>query len=119
MRDAIRAEFSAIEPYDQLEREHLADAFAWIDSGAVLCRISKPAIPAKHLVSYFVVVDGTDLLLVDHKSAQLWLPTGGHVEPVEHPRATVLRELKEELGVVSASKVAAPLMVTCTDVDIR
>jgi 8-oxo-dGTP pyrophosphatase MutT (NUDIX family) len=38
------------------------------------------------------------VLLVDHKNARLWLPTGGHVEEGEDPRATVVRELKEELG---------------------
>jgi ADP-ribose pyrophosphatase YjhB (NUDIX family) len=114
MRQAIRAELAAIEPLDALEHEHLADAFAWVDSGAELCRISKPATPPKHLVSYFAVVDTDHVLLVDHKNAQLWLPTGGHVEPGEHPRATVLRELKEELGLAPAEPVAPPLMVTST-----
>ena len=114
MRDAIRAELSAIQPCDVLEREHFADALAWIDSGAQLCRIAKPATPAKHLVAYFAVVDGQHILLVDHKNAQLWLPTGGHVEPGEHPRATVLRELMEELGLAPAHEVAAPIMITCT-----
>lgn len=114
MRHAIRAEFTAIIPLDTLEQEHLADACAWIDSGAELCRIAKPAMPPKHLVSYFVVVDTDYILLVDHKNAKLWLPTGGHVEPDEHPRETVLRELKEELNLVPGQPIAAPLMVTCT-----
>jgi ADP-ribose pyrophosphatase YjhB (NUDIX family) len=38
------------------------------------------------------------MLLVDHQNAGLWLPPGGHVEIAEHPRATVARELREELG---------------------
>ncbi|XAH22134.1 NUDIX hydrolase [Xylophilus sp. GW821-FHT01B05] len=114
MRQAIRAELSAIKPLDLLEQTHLADALAWVDSGAELCRTAKPATPPKHLVSYFVVVDGDHLLLVDHKNAQLWLPTGGHVEPGEHPRSTVLREFEEELGLATTQAVAAPLMLTCT-----
>lgn len=114
MRHAIRAELTTITPLDTLEQEHLADAFAWIESGAELCRISKPATPPKHLVSYFAVVDADHILLVDHKNAQLWLPAGGHVEPGEHPRETVLRELKEELDLTPSQPVAAPLMVTCT-----
>ncbi len=114
MRKAIRAELAMIEPHDPLEREHLAEALAWVDSGAELCRISKPATPPKHLVSYFAVVDGAHILLVDHRNAQLWLPPGGHVEPGEHPRDTVVRELKEELSLVPAQPVGAPLMVTCT-----
>jgi 8-oxo-dGTP pyrophosphatase MutT (NUDIX family) len=60
------------------------------------------------------VVDGHQVLLVDHKNAQLWLPAGGHVEPGEHPRLTVLRELQEELGFAASHAIEAPLMVTCT-----
>jgi 8-oxo-dGTP pyrophosphatase MutT (NUDIX family) len=36
------------------------------------------------------------------------------VEPGEHPRTTVVRELKEELGIRAAHTIDAPLMVTCT-----
>jgi 8-oxo-dGTP diphosphatase len=81
-----------------------------------LCRIAKPATPAKHLVSYFPVVDGEYVLLVDHKNAKRWLPPGGHVEPGEDPRTTVVRELREELGLeASVEEVPAPLMVTVTE----
>jgi len=114
MRDLIRAELTSIVPLDALEDEHLADALAWLDSGAELFRIEKPATPPKHLVSYFVVVDADHVLLVDHKNARLWLPSGGHVEPDEHPRTTVLRELQEELGLTADHAIEAPLMVTCT-----
>jgi 8-oxo-dGTP diphosphatase len=92
----------------------VADALARVDSGAELFRVAKPATPPKHLVSYFVVVDGDHVLLVDHKNARLWLPSGGHVEPDEHPRTTVLRELREELGFTAAHAIEAPLMITCT-----
>lgn len=77
-RAAIRREVASIQPYDELEKTHRIDALAWIDSGAPLFRTAKPATPPKHLVSYFAVVDGREILLVDHKSAQLWLPPGGH-----------------------------------------
>jgi 8-oxo-dGTP pyrophosphatase MutT (NUDIX family) len=112
MRDAIRDEIDAIEPLDELEREHIADARAWVDSGVELCRTGKPATPAKHLVSYFALVDHDHILLVDHKNAGLWLPSGGHVEPGEHPRATVARELREELGIELEENTGAPLMLT-------
>lgn len=114
MRTAIREEVASIEPFDALERAHIDDAMAWIDSGSGLCRIQKPATPAKHLVSYFVLVDDDHVLLVDHKNAKLWLPSGGHVEPGEHPRATVARELLEELGLELSDPVVAPLMLTCS-----
>ena len=98
MRQNIRNELCSIAPLDELERRHIAEALAWIDSGAELCRLAKPATPPQHLVSYFVVVDDGHVLLVDHRNAQLWLPSGGHVEAGEHPRETVVRELQEELG---------------------
>lgn len=99
MRSQIRDELMAIKPLDDLEREHLLDALAWVDSGAELFRVAKPATPPKHLVSYFAIVDDDHILLVDHKNAQLWLPAGGHVEYGEHPRLTVVRELEEELEI--------------------
>lgn len=114
LRDRIRAEVEAIEPLDALEREHQADVLAWIDSGAELFRTAKPATPPKHLVSYFAVVDDGHILLVDHRNAQLWLPTGGHVEPNEHPRQAVTRELEEELGFAPAHEIDPPAMVTVT-----
>jgi 8-oxo-dGTP pyrophosphatase MutT (NUDIX family) len=114
VRGRVRKEVASIEPLDATEAAHVADALAWIDSGAELCRIAKPAVPPKHLVSYFVLVDGPAVLLVDHRSARLWLPTGGHVEPEEDPRETVIRELAEELGIAIATEVGPPLMITVT-----
>jgi 8-oxo-dGTP diphosphatase len=115
MRSAIREEVASIDPFDALEHAHRADALAWIDSGVELCRARKPATPPKHLVSYFALVDCDHVLLVDHKNAQLWLPSGGHVEPSEHPRATVARELREELGLELSGAVEAPLMLTISE----
>jgi len=57
MRSAIRQEVSSIEPFDAIENAHRADVLAWIDPGVELCRTQKPAIPPKHLVSFFVLVD--------------------------------------------------------------
>jgi 8-oxo-dGTP diphosphatase len=115
MRSAIRDEIASIKPFDALESAHREDALAWIDSGVELCRTQKPATPPKHLVSYFVLVDQDHVLLVDHKNARLWLPTGGHVEVGEHPRSTVVRELREELGLDLVDPPEAPLMVTVSE----
>ncbi len=115
MRESIRKEMVSIQPIDEIETIHLNRALAWLDSGAGLFRISKPDTPPMHLVSYFAVVDDGHILLVDHKNANLWLPTGGHVEPDEHPRNTVIRELFEELGVHAAEEVGSPVMITCTE----
>ncbi len=116
MNHRVRSELMQIQPLDALEEAHLNDAIAWIDSGAPLFRLEKPATPPKHLVSYFAVVDNAHILLVDHKNAQLWLPSGGHVEPDEDPRFTVVREVKEELGLnVALEAIGPPIMVTVTE----
>jgi 8-oxo-dGTP diphosphatase len=118
-RSQIRAEILSINPFDELERLHVNDALAWVDSGVGLFRIGKPATPPKHLVSYFALADHDHILLVDHKNAGLWLPTGGHVESGEHPRTTVVREIQEELGLIPTHAIEAPLMITCTTTAAR
>ena len=114
MRNRILEELLTISPHDQVEREHLEGAVSWVRSGAEVFRLVKPDTPPKHLVSYFALVDDGYILLVDQRNAQLWLPAGDHLEPGEHPRTTVERELKEELGITLDVPVAAPVMVTCT-----
>jgi 8-oxo-dGTP diphosphatase len=114
MQREIRAELSAISPVDALESKVIADCLAWVDSGVELCRVTKPATPPTHLVSYVVVVDDGHVLLVDHRNAQLWLPPGGHVDPGEHPRTTAARELEEELGFAAPHPIEAPLFVTAS-----
>lgn len=115
MKQRIRDELSSIRPCDSIEAQHLATALQWIDSGDELCRVAKPATPPQHLVSYFACTDGSRLLLVDHRNAQLWLPTGGHVEPSEHPRMTVQREASEELGIEARFRFDSPIMLTITE----
>ena len=105
---------SRLSPLDEVERQHRDVSLAWIDSGAALCRIARPATPDPHLVAYFLLVDGDHLLLVDHIDAGLWLPTGGHVEPGESPKDTVAREAAEELGIVTGSGIPDAVFVTVT-----
>jgi ADP-ribose pyrophosphatase YjhB (NUDIX family) len=115
MRAAIRAEVDLIQPLDGLERGTKLDVLAWIDSGVELCRIEKPAMPPKHLISYSAVVDGDHVLLVDHINAGLWLPPGGHVDQGEHPRETALREAREELSLDGEFLIEGPVFVTITE----
>jgi 8-oxo-dGTP pyrophosphatase MutT (NUDIX family) len=116
MRQMIADLVRSIAPYDPLETDHLRQTLAWIESGAHLFRIQKPATPPQHLVAYFALFDPTQnkLLLVDHKNAGLWLPSGGHVELDEHPRTTVVREAHEELGVAAHFWWDEPLFLTVT-----
>lgn len=115
MRVSIREEVGRICPLDELEHASKLDVLDWIDSGAELCRLEKPATPPKHLISYFAVVDGDYLLLVDHINAELWLPTGGHVDPGEHPRDTALREAREELSIDGEFLREGPIFLTITE----
>ena len=116
MRDRIAEIITSVEPLDELERAHRDSTLEWIRSGAPIFRTAKPDVPPKHLVSYFALVDQQrgKLLLVDHKLASLWLPTGGHVEPDEDPKATVSRELAEELNLVAEFVRDVPLFITVT-----
>jgi 8-oxo-dGTP pyrophosphatase MutT (NUDIX family) len=118
-RTTIYKLVGSIRPFDQRESHDLAEALSWIGSDAPLFRVQKPDVPPRHLVSYFVPVDmesGT-LLLLDHMKAGLWLPPGGHVEPDEHPRETVWREMLEELFAPADFSTPAgqlPLFLTAT-----
>lgn len=115
MREIIRSEIAALDPLDELEATQIADTLAWIESGSEIFRITKPATPPRHLVSYFLLVDGDHLLLVDHIKAKLWLPTGGHVDPGEHPKETVRREVVEELGIEAEFLSEAPIFLSVAE----
>jgi len=58
IRAEIRNEIGLINPLDEIELAAKTDVLAWIDSGVELCRLQKPAVPPKHLVSYFAVLAG-------------------------------------------------------------
>ncbi|MER7440140.1 NUDIX hydrolase [Micromonospora avicenniae] len=101
LHEEIRALVQALTPVDELEARHRAECLAWLAGTDDIFRREKPRIPSPHLVAYFLLYDETDrsVLLVDHRNAGRWLPSGGHVEPGEHPVETVRREVLEELGV--------------------
>jgi len=121
-RAALERLISGIEPWDELEAEQQATTTEWISTGAWLYRADRPDAPATHLVSYFVVLDEQrrELLLVAHRKAGLWLPTGGHVEPGAHPWDTVERECREELGIPAVpSTVSRTLPIFLTAAQTR
>lgn len=101
MQETLVQLIQGISPFDDMEKEQVADALAWIASGAEIYKIQGPDIPPKHLTAYGVLIDPTarKVLLVDHIKAELWLPAGGHIERNEHPKDTVAREIQEELGI--------------------
>ncbi|MEV1285526.1 NUDIX domain-containing protein [Micromonospora sp. NPDC049679] len=119
MESEIRALVETLTPGDELEARHRAECLAWLAGTEDIFRREKPRTPSPHLVAYFLVYDETDgsVLLVDHRKAGKWLPSGGHVEPGEHPTETVRREVMEELGlpaVFSPPFGERPAFVTVT-----
>jgi 8-oxo-dGTP pyrophosphatase MutT (NUDIX family) len=120
LKSVIADLVAGIEPTDELGRKHSRDALSWLAGTDDIFRRVKPLTPSPHLVSYFLLVDrpAGSVLLCDHRLSGLWLPTGGHVEPGEHPLETVRREAVEELG-VSAHLDAAfqdrPFFLTMTE----
>lgn len=119
LHDDITALVATLNPTDPIGREHRSKALAWLATTADIFRRAKPATPSPHLVSYFLLVDRSAerVLLCDHRAAGLWLPTGGHVEPGEHPWHTVLREAMEELrlhAVADPVTGPAPFFLTVT-----
>ena len=111
---------SGIEPTDDLGREHRRNALSWLAGTDDIFRREKPPTPSPHLVSYFLLVDRAagSVLLCDHRLSGLWLPTGGHVEPGEHPLSTVRREAVEELSVTAQLDAAfrdRPFFLTMTE----
>lgn len=108
-----------LQPLDEFERADQDRALAWLASTGDIWRRAKPATPSPHLVSYVLLVDPDQrrVLLCDHRLSGLWLPTGGHVEPGEHPLETVRRETAEELGLTEVTllpDVPAPFFTTWT-----
>ncbi|MET9025746.1 NUDIX domain-containing protein [Nocardia sp. NPDC004168] len=107
-----------IAPLDELERRHIDTTLAWLASTDDIFRRARPATPPRHLVCYVVLVDpaARAVLLGKHRLAGLWLPTGGHVDPGEHPLDTARREAAEEIGVEARFDVIGPdpLFLTVT-----
>ncbi|CAF3833527.1 unnamed protein product [Rotaria sp. Silwood1] len=117
VKDTVDDLISSIKPFDKLEEEHIKHSISWINSGEEIFRIQKPDIPPKHLVSYFVLIDENTkkILLMDHINAGLWLPSGGHVELNENPKATVEREIMEELNLTADFISDIPFFITQTE----
>jgi 8-oxo-dGTP diphosphatase len=117
IRPQIYQIVSSMSPLDELEQDHICFVLDWIESGSEIFRIEKPATPDIHLVVYFVIAspEMDQVLLVDHKKAELWLPPGGHVDPGEDPKETVRREAKEELGIDVEFLFKEPILLTVTE----
>lgn len=66
-----------------------------------------PDITRHFTATGFVVSDGSALLHW-HRKVKAWLPPGGHIEPNEDPVQAVLREVREETGLITEIVGSAP-----------
>jgi len=117
MRNEIYKLIENIKPNDPIEAKQKKKTLAWIASGAEIFRAHKSNIPKKHFAAYFVLLDikKEKILLVDHKKAGRWIPGGGHIEPNEHPRETIDREIVEEFGISARYLLPDPIFVSVTN----
>src|SRR5437879_6339782 len=56
-------------------------------------------LPHHFTASGLVIAQGC-VLLVNHQRIGAWVPPGGHIEPLEMPDETAVREILEETGVL-------------------
>lgn len=62
----------------------------------------------RHFTVSGFLVDGERTILHWHKKLQLWLPSGGHIDPNEDPVQAVVREVLEETGISAEIVPQAP-----------
>jgi 8-oxo-dGTP pyrophosphatase MutT (NUDIX family) len=102
-RSVITELVGGVAPFDGQEAGDQVEILRWVGSGAPLFRLRSPAVPPRHLAVYFALLDeaSREVMLVDHAKAACWVLPGGHVDDGEDPRAAVVREAEEELGVTA------------------
>lgn len=64
----------------------------------------------RHLTATAFVVRGDATLLHWHRRLGQWMPPGGHIEPDELPTHAVLREVREETGLVCEIVSTSPYL---------
>lgn len=83
-------------------------------------KLTKNENALSHFCVYFLPLnkDTQEVLIGHHKKSNLWLSPGGHIDPGELLEDTVVREIKEELGVVATKdQIEGPFFFWVTEIN--
>lgn len=81
-------------------------------------RLTKEVNVDEHICSFFIPFDRkTGSIYVGHHiKANSWIPPGGHIDELEHPVDTVVREFFEELGHRIDKNQVTPFNISIKDI---
>lgn len=81
-------------------------------------KLTKNANIDEHICSFFVPYNRAShsVYLGHHIKANCWIPPGGHINYLEHPIDTVVREFEEELNQKITKIQVSPLSMTIKDI---
>ena len=98
--------------YEYLKKELLKTTNAYNTS------VKSPSAKSEHTTLCFIIKDGKVLMMLRNKKKQdinqnKWIGVGGHFEHGESPDECLLREVKEETGLVLTSYKARGIVTFC------
>ena len=116
MRSLIYNLIQTMRPHDKAEQREIEETLSWIDSGANLFHEEQSE---KHLTIYTLFIDSENhrVLLHFHKQKQQWVPSGGDIQPNEHPQMAVHRQVQETLQISPPFLILHPFFLSPTKAD--
>lgn len=81
-------------------------------------RLTKEVNVDEHICSFFIPFDRKtgSIYIGHHIKANSWIPPGGHIDELEHPVDTVVREFFEELGHKIDKNQVTPFNISIKDI---